>query len=347
MSLQPLKTLKVIDLSYSVNLIKTMDFREVPNLEKLNLEGCVRLVEVHPSVGVLKRLVILNLKDCKGLIRLPSSICELKSLKVLILQGCSKLDELPESLGNMTGLEKLKLGGIANRQLPYSKLWDLLLPSWLLPRKNPNLMAFMPSLSVLCSLRTLDLSYCNLKEGALPDDLSCFPLLQTLNLSGNDFVSIPTSINRLSKLEDLWFVNCKRLQSLPSLPSSILYLSTDGCSSLGTSLPNTISRHYKLENLCFATCERLQSLPALSSSIVHLKVDGLTAQETFPNSFEKDDSKHPSLTFVSNLQLVEIQGKNCSAFARLTSYLHFLLKHSSQVSLHGHTKLSSSFKIFT
>ncbi|KDP26905.1 hypothetical protein JCGZ_18063 [Jatropha curcas] len=328
--IKPLKMLKVIDLSYSVNLIKIMDFREVPNLEKLNLEGCTRLYEVDESIGVLNRLTIMNLKDCKGLVRIPNSICDLKSLKVLILQGCSKLDKLPERLGDMASLEKLNIGGIAARELTNAKLWDLVIPSWLLPKKNQNLISFLPSLSVLSSLRTLDLSYCNLLEGTLPNDLSCFPLLQTLNLRGNDFVSIPTSIIRLSKLEDLRFADCKRLQSLPNLPSSILYLSTHGCSSLGALLPRTITSHYKLENLCFPNCERLQSMPGLASTIVNLSVEGLTAQETFQNPLKKEDSKHSSLTFVNRIQLVEVQGKNCTAFARLTSYLHFLLKHSSQ-----------------
>ncbi|XP_037495005.1 disease resistance protein RUN1 [Jatropha curcas] len=55
-------------------------------------------------------------------------------------------------------------------------------------------------------------------------------------------------------------------------------------------------------------------------------------KENFPNPLKKRvrNSKHSSLTFVNRIQLVEVQGKNCTAFARVTSYLHFLLKHSSQ-----------------
>ncbi|XP_050206324.1 TMV resistance protein N-like [Mercurialis annua] len=328
--IKPLKMLKVIDLSYSVNLIKTIDFRDVPNLEKLNLEGCTRLYEVHQSIGTLKRLVLLNLKDCKSLVRIPDSICDLKSLKTLMLHGCSKLENLPERLRDMNCLEKIDIGGIFEKQLASAKPWDFILPSWFLPRKTLNLMDFMPSIAVLSSLKTLDLSYCNIIEGALPDDLGCFPSLETLNLSGNHFISVPTSICRLSKLDDLRFENCKKLQLLPTLPVGILYLSTDGCSSLGTLVPKTVTRHCKKANLCIPNCERLQSLPHLSSSIVNLSAEGLTAQGNFPNPLEKDDPKASALTFVNRIELVEIQGKNCSAFARLTSYLHFLLRHSSQ-----------------
>ncbi|WCJ38884.1 disease resistance protein (TIR-NBS-LRR class) putative [Euphorbia peplus] len=316
--IKPLKMLKVIDLSFSINLIKTMDFEQVPNLEKLNLEGCIRLYEIHRSIGALGRLVELNLKDCKSLVRLPNTICGLNHLKVLNLHGCSKLDELPPKLAQMTCLEKLNIGGIASKQVTTT---NFLLLSWLIPKRSLNLPAFLPSLSVLCSLRSLNLSYCNLGEGVLPKDLSCFPLLQSLNLCGNNIISLPESISRLANLEDFRVDNCRRLNALPDLPSSILYLSTVGCSSLATSLPNTISRHYELENLQFPDCERLQTQPDLSSAVIRLSVEGLSAD---------DDPKHSALTFVNRIQLVEIKGKNSTAFSRLTSYLHYLLKHSSQ-----------------
>ncbi|GKB04056.1 NB-ARC domains-containing protein [Tanacetum coccineum] len=67
-----------IDLSYShkkhlwttpklrqcCNLTTTPDFSEITNLEELDLEGCVNLVTVHPSIGMLRRLV-LNMTNCR------------------------------------------------------------------------------------------------------------------------------------------------------------------------------------------------------------------------------------------------------------------------------------------
>lgn len=67
MGIKPFKELKSMKLSHSCNLIRTPDFTGVPNLERLNLEGCTRLLEVHQSVGTLKRLILLNLKDCRNL----------------------------------------------------------------------------------------------------------------------------------------------------------------------------------------------------------------------------------------------------------------------------------------
>ncbi|KAH7568375.1 hypothetical protein JRO89_XS07G0283500 [Xanthoceras sorbifolium] len=48
--------LKTIKLSHFQNLIRTPDFTGVPNLEKLELEDCTGLLEVHQSVGFLQRL---------------------------------------------------------------------------------------------------------------------------------------------------------------------------------------------------------------------------------------------------------------------------------------------------
>ena len=82
--------LRVMDLSYSQNLIKTPDFSGFQNLRSLTFQGCTRLYNVHPSVRTLKNLTLLNLKDCERLKNLPHEI-KLESLKVLILSGCSRL----------------------------------------------------------------------------------------------------------------------------------------------------------------------------------------------------------------------------------------------------------------
>ncbi|XP_037494956.1 LOW QUALITY PROTEIN: disease resistance protein RPS4 [Jatropha curcas] len=256
-SMKPIKLLKVIDLSYSESLIETPDFRGIPNLEELNLEGCKNLHEVHRSIGVLKRLVFLNLKNCGNLVSLPSSMCNLKSLKSLILRGCSKLKKLPNML-DMNCLEVLDAAGIGMQQLELAKQWNFHLLSWLMPStwKNPEPMV-MAFPSALPFLKELDLSYCNLPEGAIPNDLSGFPLLERLNLSGNNFMTLPSSINHLSQLHCLELSNCKKLQSLPDLPSNIVGLYVENCTSL-ESLPNLSDKpnvkHFRID---FSYCSKL------------------------------------------------------------------------------------------
>ena len=55
-------------------------------------------------------------------------------------------------------------------------------------------------------------------------------------MSGNNFVSLPASINCLFKLEILVLEDCKRLQSLPQLPPNVKKVKVNGCASLVTLL---------------------------------------------------------------------------------------------------------------
>ncbi|XP_057452669.1 disease resistance protein RUN1-like, partial [Lotus japonicus] len=83
--------LRLLNLSYSKNLIKLPNFREIPNLEFLSLEGCIKLVQIDPSIGILTKLVYLNLRYCENLVSIPNIIFGLSSLNQLLLSGCSKL----------------------------------------------------------------------------------------------------------------------------------------------------------------------------------------------------------------------------------------------------------------
>ena len=111
--------LKFIKLSHSESLRCIPDLKGVPNLQRLELEGCTNLLEVRPSVGVLKRLILLNLKDCIRLRSLPSKI-ETKSLEILILSGCSNVEKIPDFAENMQKLQKFYLNGTAIKKLPSS-----------------------------------------------------------------------------------------------------------------------------------------------------------------------------------------------------------------------------------
>ncbi|ESR45533.1 hypothetical protein CICLE_v10000206mg [Citrus x clementina] len=277
--IKPFKELKSMNLSHSCNLIRTPDFTGVPNLERLNLEGCTRLLEVHQSVGTLKRLILLNLKDCRNLVSFPKNVCLMKSLKILCLCGCLKLEKLPQDLGEVECLEELDVGGTAIRQIPPSivqlvnlKIFSLhgckgqppkilssdFFLSLLLPNKNYDSMCLsFPRFTGLSSLQTLDLSDCNLLEGAIPFDIGSLFSLEAIDLSGNNFVSLPSSINQLLKLKILCLERCRNLTSLPELPPEIVFVGAEDCTSL-----ETISSFTKLSRspniaLNFLNCFKL------------------------------------------------------------------------------------------
>ncbi|RVW15078.1 TMV resistance protein N [Vitis vinifera] len=118
----------------------------------------------------------------------------------------------------------------------------------------------LPSFSSLYSLKVLNISHCNLSEGALPSDLGSLPSLERLDLSGNSFITIPASLSGLSQLRSLTIEYCKSLQSLPELPSSIERLNAHSCTSLETfscSSSAYTSKKFGDLRLNFTNCFRL------------------------------------------------------------------------------------------
>ncbi|XP_040935111.1 TMV resistance protein N [Gossypium hirsutum] len=346
----PLHKLKLVDLKCSRNLVKTPDFRMVPNLESLVLEG-TGIADFHPSIRFLRRLKLLNLRNCKSLRSFPSKIGK-ESLETLILSGCSNIKWIPEVVGEMECLKKLHLDGTGINELPSSigHLRSLVLlnlkdccklenlpssiggceflttlvlsgcsklenlpenlqqikslekldlsgtatttpPSFIFHMKNlkflsfrgskgppPRVRAYWPFissatkspswncttlrlpaiLSGLSTLKELNLSDCNLHEGAIPNDICSLSSLEILRLSDNNFTTLPATLSRLSKLTRLFLTDCKRLKSLPELPAAGLDLWIDGCASLEVVAQSTTACPSRLSGyICAFNCFKL------------------------------------------------------------------------------------------
>ncbi|XP_050385751.1 TMV resistance protein N-like [Argentina anserina] len=259
---QPLYSLKRIDLGHSLNLLKTPDFSGSPDLEYLNLEGCIQLYEVDSSVGSLERLIKIRLKGCKNLRLLPSSVSGLKKLKILDIVDCSKLEKLPEDLGHLESLEALYVSGTALRELPSCMGLQYLKQLLFYSCRGPPVSKLLPSFAGLRSVTKLDLSFCNLLEGAIPNDLGCLSSLTELLLQGNQFVSLPDSLSQLYRLQLLHLSHCKNLQRLPHLPFGV-QVNARNCVSLET-LPVHLSRAFllncmklvKQESMAFTSMKR-------------------------------------------------------------------------------------------
>ncbi|VVA38302.1 Hypothetical predicted protein, partial [Prunus dulcis] len=152
----------------------------------------------------------------------------------LIGNGCSKVDKLP---GEMECLESLELSGSGMRgplvAMKNLKILDL---SGSVASLNPDPERWglvLSSLNRLGSLTRLYLIDCNIGEGAIPYDIGCLSSLEELDLSGNNFVSLPSSIRFLSELRSLRLWRCKRLEQLPDLPSSkYVFVDVNDCTSL-------------------------------------------------------------------------------------------------------------------
>lgn len=217
-SLQCLPSLKILDLSHSHGLTKTIDFSLCPYLEKLVLIDCVSLIEVHDSIGDLKRLVYLNMKDCINIRMLPKSIF---MLETLIISGCSNLDE--SSMKNMRSMESLKV--FEADRIPSQSPSTSMEVSW--PgRRSCIFWNCLPP-----SLVELSLMGCNLSDDNFPRDFDALPSLERLNLEANQICSLPSCIKGLKRLRHLSFFECRRLESLVGLPK-LIQLNVFGCTSL-------------------------------------------------------------------------------------------------------------------
>ncbi|KAM0041465.1 putative P-loop containing nucleoside triphosphate hydrolase, leucine-rich repeat domain superfamily [Helianthus debilis subsp. tardiflorus] len=258
-----LPNLKILDLFHSKNIITTPDFKGLPCLERLILEGCESLEEIHPSIGYHKMLVFVNMRWCSALKRFPS-IIPMKKLETLILSACKQLQQFPDIQSNMDSLVTLHLHRTDIEIISPSagrfctNLVSLDLSDCHKLKRidgSLHLLRSLKDLNLICCwglqsfhhdgsvslklpqfprfLRKLELRACKLGDGDIPSDIFCELLnLQVLDLSYNNFSRLPSGLSQIPCLKCLDLSKCKSLVELPDLPSSISVLKAYGCDSL-------------------------------------------------------------------------------------------------------------------
>ncbi|XP_028778713.1 TMV resistance protein N-like [Neltuma alba] len=171
---------------------------------------------------------------------LPEKL-ETNSLMKLDLSGCRKVTVLPEFGKGMKKLSYLDASNTAIRTLPVS-LGSLMGLGYLDLRccKILHLDEFLKThitrqiagLNVT-SLTELYLEWCGINDGSIPDDFHSLSSLIVLDLSGNDFVNLPTGcFSGLSRLVFLSLDFCVMLKSLPRLPPRLIRLNASNCDSM-------------------------------------------------------------------------------------------------------------------
>ncbi|KAJ6737582.1 hypothetical protein OIU85_019627 [Salix viminalis] len=243
-SIGELKSLVKLDLQYCEKLASLpSSIGKLTCLVKLQLCGCYELASLPESIGELKSLVELWLLYCKKLASLPSSIGGLKSLVKLEARSCSELASLPESIGELKCLETLdlsdcsKLASLPNSIYGLESLEFLDLGSCsklngfpiLNPRRS-EVEEIASTTNKLGCLRILSLDSTLVLE--IPGSIGSWVSLTHLILYFSDCERIPASIKQLPVLTELHLQQCKRLQHLPQLPSSLRVLNASDCISL-------------------------------------------------------------------------------------------------------------------
>nr|XP_011457585.1 PREDICTED: TMV resistance protein N-like [Fragaria vesca subsp. vesca] len=194
--------LRHLDLSASPYLMSTPDFTDVPDLEKLVLQFCTSLVEIHPSLGFLKKLFILDMTYCKSIESLPP-FTALESLQILMLSQCSGLKRFPEIGGNMKSLLELYLDGTSIEELP-SSIERFTGLTMLNLTDCKNLLHLPNTIGCLTSLKCLYLQGCS-KLDKIPENLNGIECMEKLLIGG-------TSIRDLSiigGMKNLQYLSCR------------------------------------------------------------------------------------------------------------------------------------------
>ncbi|KAM0066003.1 putative TIR domain, AAA+ ATPase domain, P-loop containing nucleoside triphosphate hydrolase [Helianthus debilis subsp. tardiflorus] len=112
--------LKVLQLETMRKLANTPDFDGLPRLQKLTLEDCKVLEEIHPSLGNHTSLEHLSVSFCTKLRMFPTLV-HMENLKTLKIEECRLKDgDIPCGIGELSNLHMLDLNGNSFSQLNFS-----------------------------------------------------------------------------------------------------------------------------------------------------------------------------------------------------------------------------------
>ena len=221
-------------MSNSKYLMETPNFEWCLNLVRLDLSGCTKLSEVHPSIGLLKRLAYLNLQNCSSLVSLNlGTECRLSSLRVLRLSGCTKLVHMPNLTG-LSNLEYLDSDQCTSLLTIHESIGSLSKVKFFSLRDCTNLIMMPVRLSTMTSLQTLDMGGCfnfeNLPRGLVqnPWDHS----LISLDLSFCKISRVPKALENLRCLERLNLQGSKIRHLYTDFLPSLAYLNLAHCCEL-------------------------------------------------------------------------------------------------------------------
>ncbi|KAF8038547.1 hypothetical protein BT93_B1169 [Corymbia citriodora subsp. variegata] len=252
--------LTYIKLSNCESLVCTPNLSCAPNLKESKLWNCKNLVKAHESIAYHDKLQVLHLKWCPELCVFPN-VLESKNLQDLNLSVCPKFEMFPDipheglkklsilqtaikellaSIENLVSLEVMHLHIFTNPIHIPPNIYKLQKLQWLRSSFRPIVFPKLQDLSDprmkigLPNLNSLSLMNCNMFKVEFLQDLSCFPLLKGLYLSGKNITCLPASISKRDHLSELGLSGCHQLQEIPQLPPFLKSLHANECKSLQT-----------------------------------------------------------------------------------------------------------------
>nr|DAD46104.1 TPA_asm: hypothetical protein HUJ06_004334 [Nelumbo nucifera] len=291
--------LEILNLENCENLVKI--HHSIGNLSKLallNLKNCRNIRKLPSSISQLTSLKDLILFGCPKLVTLPSksrlssvrswallgrkdhphsitqlpiSFSYLSSLERLDLSHCNLPESaIPSDLGNLSSLKVLHLSYNNFSNLPasmnrLSQLKEIFL-------ENCRRLQSIPELPP--SLQLLNANGCTSLETI--SNLGSLTSLTTLRLCKTSIYNLP-SIAQLSHLGYLEIKECPKLQTLLGLPSYLLRLNLEGCTSIERL---NLSNLRLLSDFYVTNCTELAEIQ-LPATLEHSRVIGQRQQQRF------------------------------------------------------------------
>jgi len=182
--------------------------------KRLSLKN-LNLNQLPKAINSVETLYMLNLSgnpklDLKNaLLKIPKP----KKLKVLLLDSL-ELKTLPNEIKRFTHLEQLSL--IHNPDLDLARTFDKLkgLPIVFLNLKHNDLICLPKNISLIKTLKEINLSYNHLIDPESYESLGDLPLLYSLWLDHNTLKQLPKTIGALEQIRFL-YLGHNSLKSLP------------------------------------------------------------------------------------------------------------------------------------
>ncbi|WJX86497.1 hypothetical protein P8452_68803 [Trifolium repens] len=205
------------------------DNKDLVNLKYLKLGSSSYLVEL-PDLSSAANLEVIDLRLCTALISLHPSVFTLNKLEKLDMGGCLSLRSLKSNI-HLSSLRYLYLGGCTS------------LKEFSLTSKE---------------MVKLNLELTGIKQ--LPSSIGLQIKLEKLLLGNSHIENFPKSVKLLTSLRHLGLQDCRKLQSLPELPSSLIALDASGCLSLeNVTFPSTAIQMLKEKKtrVAFWNCLKL------------------------------------------------------------------------------------------
>ncbi|KFK41710.1 hypothetical protein AALP_AA2G163300 [Arabis alpina] len=338
--------LKRLDVSGSKDLRKLPDLSRATQLEELIAEGCRRLKQIMMPLRSSHTLKILDLTNCVGLETLPVLIpewislaeqpiffrCQGTRLKFditalqpfanLSIEGDIKIRLLEQLEGNAEHLSYISEQETAAElrlrrasHWPESQIFGESLDIWRSYYTEGGAPFRCVSLSAFSSLAELKLINLNIQK--VPDDIGLLHSLEKLDLSGNDFKSLPTTLDNLDKLNKVMLCYCRELEVLPNL-TQLQTLKLSGCTNL-RSLPAHWDS-YRLIELDLDNCKNVQSLTHRLGKFTNLMLLDLSRHD-----FQTIPARITELLLLENLCLNNC--KELKSLKELPLNLNYLNAH--------------------